>query len=406
MIQTLEPRHIKKFTILSYAGHGANDLFFFILPPVLPMLLKEFGLSYGAAGSMLTAYLLTLSLSSFLSGKISDKVARGTLIGGGLLLASTCFSISGFIPFFPLFVIVVIFAAMGVSTYHPVMYGMLEEYTDKQIGKMYSSFEFWGVFAILMIYILNGTLLDMIDWRFILIITSVPGFILGAMFLFNRTLFEKRETDVAGPEKSGTGSDENGVAAGVVVLFILAVTGRTFAVIPMLNFIPTYFVDVVGLKHNLASYAAGFFFLGGISTMHLFGKASDRWGPFVMILILTGLLIPVTFIISLDLPLFMFPVFVFLLGSFGIGVTPLQNVILVTLGKRFGRGQIFGMLVAAITFTGAFSPSVLGFLADHLGLQMTYRLFTLPIIAGWLLLLLISRRQDVMNSFKKRALAL
>jgi MFS transporter, FSR family, fosmidomycin resistance protein len=406
MFETLPRKQIRKFTVLSYAGHGANDLFFFILPPVLPMLLKNFGLSYGAAGSMLTAYLLTLSLSSFLSGKISDRISRGLLIGAGLLLASACFSISGFVPLFPLFVILVIFAAIGVSTYHPVMYGMLEEYTDKHIGKMYSSFEFWGVFAILMIYILNGTLLDLIDWRFILIITSIPGFIIGALFLFNRGLFEKRETDASVPEKSDLDSDENAVAAGVVVLFILAVTGRTFAVIPMLNFIPTYFVDVVGLKHHFASYTAGFFFLGGISTMHLFGKASDRWGPFSMILILTGFLIPVTFLFSLDLPLFLYPVFVFLLGSFGIGVTPLQNVILVTLGKRFGRGQIFGMLVGAITFTGAFSPSVLGFLADHLGLQIAYRLFTLPIIAGGFLLLLISRRQDVMNCFKKRPIAL
>jgi dipeptide/tripeptide permease len=61
--------------------------------------------------------------------------------------------------------------------------------------------------------------------------------------------------------------------------------------------------------------------------------------------------------------------------------------VLSALGSRFGRGAAFGLLLAVISLVGALSPALFGLLADRLGLEAAMRLFALPALAGWLLLL-------------------
>ena len=46
-------RRLSSFGFLSSLGHGVNDLYFFALPMVLPLLLKEYALSYRLAGLVL-----------------------------------------------------------------------------------------------------------------------------------------------------------------------------------------------------------------------------------------------------------------------------------------------------------------------------------------------------------------
>lgn len=58
-------------------GHSANDLFWFILPLVLPFLLVRYNLSYTQAGGILTLYLGVTALGSFVMGKLSDRVSPG-----------------------------------------------------------------------------------------------------------------------------------------------------------------------------------------------------------------------------------------------------------------------------------------------------------------------------------------
>lgn len=390
----------KKFIRLSFTGHGINDLYFFILPPVLPMILRQYGLSYSAAGGILTAYLATLSIFTYINGKLSDTISRGEIIAGGFLLASSCFCAASFIPWLGLFIPIIALAAVGVSTYHPVMYGMLDEFTTGEKGKMYGGFEFWGIFAIFCMFLLNGTLLSFLEWKYILIITAIPGFFMSFIFFKNRTFLKR--PPAGGTEASKQTGEESTVPIGALLLFIITVILRAFGIIAMINFIPTYFIDVFGIKENMAAYTSGLFFLGGLAATQFLGRAGDKKGPLPMLLIVSGLIVPVVFLMSLNLPLWVFPFIVFSLGCLGAGATPLQNMILVTLGRKYGTGQIFGVMMAAITITGAFSPSVLGFVADHVGLQVAFRAFSLPVVAGWILLFILSRVPSIAVVFKRK----
>ena len=72
-------------------SHAVNDIYWFVLPSILPLLLEQFGLSYKSAGVILTLYLGAIALFSFIFGKLTDSLSPFTLIGGGFLIASLGF---------------------------------------------------------------------------------------------------------------------------------------------------------------------------------------------------------------------------------------------------------------------------------------------------------------------------
>ena len=61
----------KAISLISRLGHGANDIYWFVLPAVLPIILAEYGFSYAAAGAFLTSFLCAIALFSFISGGLA-----------------------------------------------------------------------------------------------------------------------------------------------------------------------------------------------------------------------------------------------------------------------------------------------------------------------------------------------
>jgi MFS family permease len=395
---------IRHFKILSYAGHGINDLYLFILPLVLPMILTQYNLNYGSAGGIITIYLSTIALFSFVFGKLSDSLPRGYILGFGFFLASGAFCLAALASPLWLFIFCIVFAAIGVGTFHPVMYAVLGEYAHHNQGKMYGHFEFWGIVAIFSMFMLSGTLLRFLEWNYIIIISVSPGFLMGFLYVKNRPLLERHSPVIHDSDREE--SEGPMISTWLLVLFFATVILRIFSVNAILNFVPTYFVDVFHFRENLASYSTGLFFLGGLSASRLSARAGDRWGPLTVLLLVTFCLIPLPLLMSVKTAVWLLPCTVYLLGAFGAGAIPLQNKLLIVLGNRFGRGQIFGALMSAITFTNAFSPSILGVIADQIGLRATFRLFSLPVTIGWILLLFIYKNQNVKALFKDRALSL
>jgi FSR family fosmidomycin resistance protein-like MFS transporter len=128
------------FRFLSSLGHGVNDLYFFVLPLVLPLLLREFALSYRLAGLVLASYLGIVSLVSYFFGRTSDRFSPWILVGGGFLLASAGFLGAGWSPALGGVVAFLAAAAVGAGTFHPVIYALIDRLTPERPGRALGSF--------------------------------------------------------------------------------------------------------------------------------------------------------------------------------------------------------------------------------------------------------------------------
>ncbi|HUT65052.1 MAG TPA: MFS transporter [Spirochaetota bacterium] len=373
----------RSFTVLRNVAHGANDIYWFILPPLLPVILAQYNLNYGAAGGLLTAYLGTIAIFSFILGKVSDNMPRQRVLGAGFLVASVSLILAGFMGSLPFFILFLLVAGIGVSSFHPAVYASIDETTVSGHGSEYGMFEFWGSVGVFIMFLLHGLLLREMNWKMIIMLTSVPGLVVGSFYFRYRKLLGKN--DLPQVKQDSAGDSENRSVFSFVLL-LLVVMLRFLGMIAIVNFIPTYLVREFGLDPSLASFATGIYFLGGLIFTPLAGKLSDRWGPFQVLVLITGLTSPFIFLLSTPSPIWAVLLFIFPIGACHTAAQPAQNMLIARLGSMIGKGEAFGYVTAAIAVTSSFSPLLFGAAADRVGLRLSIRLFSLPVLLSFILL--------------------
>jgi len=389
----------KKIRILTRVGHGANDMYFFTFPSVLPLILAQFGFSYTAAGGYLTAFLCTVAVFSFVFGKLADRFPRWLFLAGGFFTASAALTAAGFMPSLGLFMLFLLVTAVGVSTYHPVAYAVMDDGSSGGRGQMFAMFEIFGAAGVLSLFLLHGALLTTVGWRTVVLITAIPGFIMGSLFALNR-----RAVDAEAPSAArARGGDarrlaqpprpapERRAAIPVVVVFFASIVLRILCFASVWNFMPTFLADGVGLESHMASFVTGFLFLGGILVNLFAGRLADRFGPLVVVItasVLSGLFV---LLATYATRIWMLPPVLLLMGAGVSSAIPAQNLILSMLSRQGRKGEAFGFLMGLITVTNSVAPLVFGVLADAFGLKAALRLVSIPLWASCLLVLLLRR---------------
>ena len=148
--------------VLRNVSHGVNDIFWFILPSLLPVILEQFDMKYGTAGGLLAAFLIVIAVFSFALGKLSDRVPRQLILGSGFLVASVFLIFSSLAERYGVFVVFLLISGVGVGSYHPTIYAHIDETTARRQGREYGMFELWGFTGIFLMFLLHGFLLE--EW--------------------------------------------------------------------------------------------------------------------------------------------------------------------------------------------------------------------------------------------------
>ncbi len=379
-------------SLLRNVGHGANDLYWFILPSLLPVILERYDLKYIGAGGILAAYLGAIGLFSFVLGKISDTVSRRKLMGIGFLVASGFFMLSTATDVLAVFVSCVLVAGIGVSSFHPAIYASIEDTTVEKHGTVYGMFEFWGSVAVFGMFVLHGFLFRETGWKTILLVTSVPGLAVGSLFLRYGAPFDTQARHEVPTKPS---EPPAAVFSGLhFVLLLLVVAFRFLGLIAVINFTPTYLVREIEVSKSVASWTTGVYFLGGLVFTPIAGKLCDRWGAFRVLLVTTGLAAPFVFLVGIPSPLWALILYLLPIGACYYGVGPATDILIARLGSRMGRGEAFGWMVSVISVAFALSPLIFGAVADSTGLTVAMRIFSLPLLVSFLLLLLLWRMHE------------
>ena len=374
--------------ILKLLGHSANDLFWFILPLVLPFLLVKYDLSYTEAGGILSVYLFVTAVGSLILGKLSDRFSPRRILGYGFLLASSGLIASGFAPNLALFLLLISVTAVGVSTFHPVMYAIIDETYPENKGRVMGLYESFGTGALLVMFLVNGYLFKGIGIRGVLILTAMPGLVIGLLY-FSPSLFPLAvRKPHAKPAASGTAARSEIIRFAV---FLLSVILRVMGVTAILNFLPTIFANFLGFEGNMAAYGTAFFFAGAIFGALITGIFSDRLNPFAILIFSSTMIVLAILELSLALPGWIYPLVIVQFGFFTSGCIINQNLLMTSLGRHLGKGEVFGVLMGVMTLTSAGSPTLFGMLIDFAGFHAALRIFSLPLLFSIMILIVLLR---------------
>ncbi|MDX6376329.1 MAG: transporter, family, fosmidomycin resistance protein, partial [Gaiellaceae bacterium] len=125
-------------------GHAAVDFTQGALPVLLPYLHREFGLSYLQDGILFLALTVSSSITQPLFGKLSDSRSHRLLLPGAIGLSSLGLVACALAPNYPLALLAIFVAGLGVAAYHPEASRLAAALSGPQRGTGMSLFSVGG----------------------------------------------------------------------------------------------------------------------------------------------------------------------------------------------------------------------------------------------------------------------
>lgn len=394
-------------------AHAVNEFYSIALPPILPLLVNDFAISYGEAGALLTVFFVTYSIFQLPAGVLADRIGQRWLLAAGMVTLSTGILIAAGAQDYRTLVFAEALAGIGGSTYHPTGMSLISDLeTGDTEGKAMGIHGLGGVVGTALAPALIGSLAALFDWRLALTVSAIVGIAYTATFL---VLFRDIDTtDNAAPIEPDGGDRPNvetktttegsgcrwsqlasllpvPLERWVAVLFLanLAIATEIGAV---RTFVTSYLVEHAGMT---AAVANGIFFvmLVGAAVSSVGGgtladTVDRRSLGFVTMVVSTIILGATTFIPLVPVALF---AWFFLLGVVLWAAIPAMNAITSQYSEQEFSGSLFGVMLTAGSLGGAGGPLLFGVAAERFGLGAAFPLVASVSIIGAVAFLVMLR---------------
>ena len=250
-------------TIISLVGfaHGTSHFFHFVLPPLFPFLMREFGLSFTQAGALMTTFFVVSGVGQALAGFVVDRVGSLRVLYGGIGLLSASGLVLASAPNYAVLFAAAAIAGLGNSVFHPADFTLLNRrVSTPRLGHAFSVHGLSGSLGWAAAPVFVLAIADVGGWRMAGVGASLVGLAaLGFVFL-NRRLLE--EVKVAPEPAKRAGGSFAFLSLPVVwmcfAFFLLAV----MAFGGLQNFAPPIFERAYGVTLAFATTSLTAYLLG------------------------------------------------------------------------------------------------------------------------------------------------
>ena len=372
-------RDVKSKLKLNALGHSYNDMYFFIIPFLLPLFREEFGINYVQSGLILTVHVALRSIFSLVFGYFGDRYEKKMIIASGFICSSIFLGSLIWMNNIHTIVTFLFLLSIGVSTFHPLATAIVRENSKKhQRGRYLSLFSAAGTAGIVVASLLFGFSVQIWGWKITCLLLSLPGYFLGYAYLKSKKDKKNLKTEAEKKTKQSH-----------IHLFFISIGIRSLGVWAVLSFLPLYATDYIGLKPEISAWIVSVYFIGVVLGALISSRILDKKQPLVLILsstiFTTLLLLGITFIVR--------PVLIFLvigiLGSLDGIFFPSLNTWLTFICPVNQQGKIFGMLFFAEGISATIAPTLYGWIADQFSLIWAYRLAAIPLFISFILFLIL-----------------
>ena len=370
-------REVKSKLKLNALGHSYNDMYFFIIPLLLPLLRKEFGINYIQSGLILTIHVALRSIFSLVFGYFGDKYEKKVIIASGFICSSIFLGSLIWINNINTIVTFLFLLAIGVSTFHPLATAIIRENSEvNQRGRYLSLFSAAGTAGIIVASLLFGFLVQAWGWKMTCLLLSFPGYFLGYAYLKSKK--DKKNLKVKKEKKTKRGH---------INLFFISMGIRSLGFWAILSFLPLYATDYLGLKPEISAWIISIIFIGMFMGSLISSRIIDKSHPLILVLsatiITTFIVFSITFIAQ--------PIsIVLLIGILGIveGIFyPSQSTWLTFICPVNHQSKIFGISLFVEGVSATIAPTLYGWIADQFSLIWAYRLAAIPLFISFVLFL-------------------
>src|SRR6185503_2881003 len=179
-------------TVISLVGfaHGTSHFFHFVLPPLFPWLMRDFGLTFTQVGAAMTVFFVVSGIGQALAGFVVDRVGALRVLYGGVALLSVGGLLYSAAQSYPMLLAAAAVAGLGNSVFHPADYTLLNRRVSaSRLGHAFSVHGLTGSLGWAAAPVFVLAVAQAMGWRAACMGASMIGFLaLGFLFANRRTL--------------------------------------------------------------------------------------------------------------------------------------------------------------------------------------------------------------------------
>jgi MFS family permease len=359
-------------TVISLVGfaHGTSHFFHFVMPPLFPWLMREFGLGFTQVGSAMTVFFVVSGVGQALAGFVVDRFGALRVLCGGVALLATGGFVLASAHNFPTVLAAAAIAGLGNCVFHPADYTILNRrVSTSRLGHAFSVHGLTGSLGWAAAPVFVIALAEAFGWRAGAAGASCVG-LASLVFLFaNRALLDDTELHPAeAPRRAGGSFAFLGV--GVVWMCFAFFLVSVMAFGGLQNFGPPVLARGYGITLALATSGLTAYLLGnaaGVAAGGFFASKGEHQERLVAAALASAALCAVA-LASGAAPRWSLVALMGMMG-FGVGFSGPSRDILVRRAatSRFGStayGRIYGFVYSGIDTGLAIAPLVFGMLMD------------------------------------------
>ena len=258
-------------------GHLSVDWCQGAIPALLPFFIRNYDLSYQAAGTLIFANVLVASVLQPLFGYYSDRISRPWFIPLGTLFCGISVALMGFCTSFSAIFAAAMLSGVGSAVFHPEAALMVNRIAVKAKGQALGTFSVGGNAGFAIGPIVAGICAYKLGIHSLLIFGIVNAVLAVALWtkmpyvLQQVSLFNKQETE----KKAVKASENDWKAFGILSLPIFA---RSIGFTLSNTFIPIYWMTVLHASATQGTTALSILFTIGACITFGGGLLADRFG--------------------------------------------------------------------------------------------------------------------------------
>jgi MFS family permease len=360
-------------TVISLVGfaHGASHFFHFVMPPLFPWFMREFGLTFTQVGAAMTIFFVVSGIGQAMAGFVVDRVGGFRVLAGGITLLSAGAMFLATAESYWMLLAGAAIMGIGNCVFHPADFTLLNKrVSTTRLGHAFSVHGLtgnlgWAAAPIFVIALANAW-----SWRAATFGAGLVGLLALAFLVFNRHLLMDASGAVAERAAPRKGGSFAFLGVGVVWLCFAFFFIAVMAFGGLQNFAPpslerTYDVSLAFATSGLTAYLLGS--AAGTGLGGFFASRGERQDRLVAAALGAAALCSIA-LASTAVPGWSVVALMGMMG-FGVGFTGPSRDILVRRAatSTFGAGaygRIYGFVYSGIDSGLALAPIVFGLLMD------------------------------------------
>ena len=131
--------HSARVISLVGVAHLMSHVYQLALPPLFPLLARDFEVSYTALGLLVSVFSVAAVLGQVPMGFVVDRIGGGKVLIAGLLVQAAAIAAIAAVPSYWVLLLVIAVAGLAHSVYHPADYAILSRAVPEgRLGRAYT----------------------------------------------------------------------------------------------------------------------------------------------------------------------------------------------------------------------------------------------------------------------------